>query len=86
MTGDIAMVVDVLRASHHARRRMQENLMIAARFNAMAVPLAVLGFALPLIAAIAMSTSSVTATLNAQRVSLTMTILLTLIPVLCFLV
>ena len=50
-----------------ARRRVLENFAIAACYNAIAIPIAVLGHASPLAAAIAMSTSSITVLLNAMR-------------------
>ncbi|MEM9048732.1 MAG: heavy metal translocating P-type ATPase [Pseudomonadota bacterium] len=51
-----------------ARRRALENFGIAALYNALAIPLAVAGFVSPLLAALAMSGSSVLVTLNALRV------------------
>jgi P-type Cu2+ transporter len=60
-------VVDALRISVKARRLMLKNLSLSAIFNLIAVPVAVLGFATPLIAALAMSGSSVLVTLNALR-------------------
>ncbi len=50
-----------------AKRRVIENFAIAAGYNTVAVPVAVLGFATPLAAAIAMSTSSIAVTLNSMR-------------------
>ncbi|MEL7132516.1 MAG: heavy metal translocating P-type ATPase [Pseudomonadota bacterium] len=50
-----------------ARRRILENFGLAACYNAVAIPLALAGFASPLMAALAMSTSSITVTLNALR-------------------
>lgn len=50
-----------------ARRRILENFGLAACYNAVAIPLALAGFATPLMAALAMSTSSITVTLNALR-------------------
>jgi Cu2+-exporting ATPase len=60
-------VADALRISARARKLMVQNLWVSAIYNAVAVPLAVLGFVTPLIAALAMSLSSVAVTLNALR-------------------
>ncbi len=53
--------------SKAARRRIKENFAIAAGYNAIAIPIALIGLATPLAAALAMSTSSVTVSLNALR-------------------
>ena len=63
----LAPVADALRISARARRLMVENLWISAIYNAIAAPLAVLGYVTPLFAALAMSFSSVAVTLNALR-------------------
>ncbi|MEM8653365.1 MAG: heavy metal translocating P-type ATPase [Pseudomonadota bacterium] len=55
-----------------ARRRILENFGLAACYNAVAIPLALAGFASPLMAALAMSTSSITVTLNALRTKATL--------------
>ncbi len=63
----LAPVVSTLRTSAHARRLMSENLRLSTLYNLVAVPLAVAGLVTPLVAAIAMSASSVVVTLNALR-------------------
>ena len=58
---------EAVRCARAARRRITENFRIATIYNVIAVPLAVAGLATPLIAALAMSTSSITVSLNAMR-------------------
>jgi Cu2+-exporting ATPase len=65
----LAPVIDVLLVAHGARRRALENFGIAIGYNFIFVPLAVIGLATPLIAAIAMSASSIAVTANALRLS-----------------
>ncbi|MGB3148608.1 MAG: heavy metal translocating P-type ATPase [Paracoccaceae bacterium] len=50
-----------------ARRRIGQNFALSIGYNLLAVPLALAGLATPLIAALAMSTSSLCVTLNALR-------------------
>jgi Cu2+-exporting ATPase len=63
----LAPVVAAVEISRRAKRIMRENLWLALVYNAVAVPVAVLGFATPLIAALAMSGSSILVTANALR-------------------
>ena len=58
----------LLRIAKLTRRLSQENFAIAALYNAIAIPIALAGYATPLAAALAMSASSITVLLNAQRI------------------
>lgn len=64
---DLSRIADALRIGGRARRRILENFSIAAVYNAISIPIAFLGFATPLAAAIAMSTSSIVVSLNSLR-------------------
>ena len=63
----LAPVVSAISYSRKALRLMQQNLWLAAGYNLLAVPLAIAGLATPLLAAAAMSGSSLLVTLNALR-------------------
>ncbi len=63
----LAPVLSVLTVGARARTLMLQNLWLAAAYNLVAVPLAAAGWLTPLIAALAMSGSSVVVTLNALR-------------------
>jgi P-type Cu2+ transporter len=63
-------VLQAVAISQRARRLMKENLTLAVIYNLFAVPLAIAGLVTPLIAAVAMSGSSLLVTLNALRARL----------------
>jgi Cu2+-exporting ATPase len=68
LQGDRLMaIVDALDMAKAARTRSIENLGFSAAYNLIAAPLAALGFLTPLVAACAMSGSSLIVTLNALR-------------------
>ncbi len=67
MGQDIAPVSDALRISRQSVKRIRENFAISFGYNIVAVPIALVGLASPLLAALAMSISSITVTLNALR-------------------
>ncbi len=65
---DLAPVAEAVGVARSAARRIRENFALSVLYNIVAVPFAVAGFATPLMAALAMSLSSVSVTLNALRV------------------
>jgi len=62
-------VLEAIDVASQARRRVFENLAFSALYNVIAVPFAAAGLVTPLIAALAMSGSSLVVTLNALRIS-----------------
>ena len=67
VSGRLPGVAEAISTARLAKRRILQNFGVAAVYNAIAVPLAVAGIATPLMAAIAMSTSSLVVILNAGR-------------------
>lgn len=63
----LAPVAEAIRISVKARKRIKENFAISLIYNIVAVPLALVGLATPLAAALAMSLSSITVSLNSLR-------------------
>ena len=63
----LAPVAAALMLARKARSLMLQNLWLSVAYNAIAVPIAITGHATPLVAALAMSGSSILVTLNALR-------------------
>ncbi|QRF67364.1 heavy metal translocating P-type ATPase [Ponticoccus alexandrii] len=64
----LAPIPEALTTARKAVKRIRENFTVATWYNIIAVPLAVAGLCSPLIAALAMSASSITVSLNALRI------------------
>ena len=67
LSGDLGTIPGALATARSATARMRQNILIAAAYNAVSIPVALAGFATPLLAALAMSASSLAVTLNAMR-------------------
>ncbi|THH36254.1 heavy metal translocating P-type ATPase [Aliishimia ponticola] len=65
--GDVTLIPEVLAEARTALARMQQNVFLAGLYNVIAVPVAAIGWVTPLVAAIAMSASSITVIANAMR-------------------
>ena len=68
-TGGVSSIPVLLKLSRRTRNVMLQNFSFAAVYNLVAIPIAVTGHATPLVAALAMSFSSVAVSLNAIRLA-----------------
>jgi Cu2+-exporting ATPase len=60
-------IIDLINSSKRSLSLMKENLAISLIYNLIAVPFAILGYIIPLIAAISMSLSSLLVLFNSLR-------------------
>ncbi len=67
LNDSLVPLIELPLVARAAKKRIVENFAISAAYNLIAIPIAVAGFATPLLAAIAMSTSSITVLVNALR-------------------
>jgi Cu2+-exporting ATPase len=65
--GSLEHLPEAVRTARRAKARILENFALAAAYNIVAVPFALAGLASPLLAALAMSSSSIIVSLNALR-------------------
>jgi Cu2+-exporting ATPase len=69
MRDGLEAVPFALEIARRSRRLIRENFTLAALYNAIALPFAVMGFVTPLAAALAMSGSSIIVVANAMRLN-----------------
>ncbi|MCH2165285.1 MAG: cation-translocating P-type ATPase [Marinovum sp.] len=64
---DLMLVVSAMKTARQARRLIHQNLWFSTLYNLLTVPLALVGYLSPMIAALLMSSSSILVLLNALR-------------------
>ncbi|MFL5335231.1 MAG: heavy metal translocating P-type ATPase, partial [Geminicoccaceae bacterium] len=65
----LAPVVELIDVARRAERLVKQNFAVSFGYNLLAVPFAILGYVTPLVAALAMSSSSLLVVLNSLRLS-----------------
>ena len=70
LNDDIISLKDAIRLSKRVYLSIKENLMLSAIYNAITIPLAMMGYVIPLVAALSMSLSSLLVVGNSYRIKL----------------
>ncbi len=72
LNDDINSLKDAIKLSRRVYLSIKENLLLSATYNAITIPLAMMGYVIPLVAALSMSLSSLLVVGNSYRIKLKM--------------